>query len=272
VTLEEWNGEEPDPWVHAALKAIARVAGVGSGALLGHVAQEPTGALAAMAGEYIGTALERSVDKTMQFQVRQAGAMISYAAEEADRSPDDLIDAADDPVKLSHLSQTLSIAATTALDHKLRVLGSLLVQGLLNDDPTQVDEARLLTAAIEEIERPHLHALQLLETDQQEFFPQDDDAVRIQGTIHPWRFNLLARTVGVSESTLELLLGTLSRHNLIYGIDRYNQRTAPQMLWALTDPGRAVLERFRRAGAPAVVQSAPQHDERAPQHEGSDVE
>jgi hypothetical protein len=47
----------------------------------------------------------------------------------------------------------------TALDSKLKVLGWLLVQGLLNDDQAQVDEARLLTSAIEEIERLHLRVL-----------------------------------------------------------------------------------------------------------------
>jgi hypothetical protein len=93
VTLEQWQND-PDPQIRQALKVIARIVGVGGGAALGYLVHDSTGSVGAMAGEAIGTALERGVDRTMQFQVNQVGGMVSYAAEEARISADDLIDAA----------------------------------------------------------------------------------------------------------------------------------------------------------------------------------
>jgi hypothetical protein len=50
TTPEQWQDEEPDPWTRQALIAIARVAGVGSGALLRHLVHDSTGAVGAIAG------------------------------------------------------------------------------------------------------------------------------------------------------------------------------------------------------------------------------
>ncbi len=175
VTLEQWQ-DDPDPQICQVLKVIARIVGVGGGAALGYLVHDSTGTVGAMAGEAIGTALERGVDRTMQFQVNQVGKMVSYAAKEARLSADELIDAADDPFKLSLLSQALSAAASTALESKLKVLDRLLVQGLLNEDQAKVDEARLLTATIDEIERPHLRILNYITKPYNENHSEDERA------------------------------------------------------------------------------------------------
>lgn len=279
MTLEQWQ-DDPDPQTREALKAISRIVGVGGGAALGYLLHDSTGTVGAMAGEAIGTALERGVDRTMQFQVNQAGRMVSYAAEEARLSADELIDAADDPFRLSLLSQALSAAASTALESKLKVLGRLLVQGLLNEDQAKVDEARLLTAAIDEIERPHLRILNYITKPYDENHSEDERATADadlppEAEIPPdaWTLDRLKKELGANRSVVQVVVGTLSGRILIRNYaDTFGPPLPEVMQWTLTDPGKAVLQLFREAGEAAAGAPAPAHDERDPRHEGGDVE
>jgi hypothetical protein len=279
VTLEQWQ-DDPDPQILQALRIIARLVGVGGGAALGYLVYDSTGAVGAMTGEAFATALERGVDRTMKFQVNQAGKMVLYAAEEAQLSADELIDAAADPHRLNLLSQALSAAAATALESKLKVLGRLLVQGLLNDDQAQIDEARLLTAAIEEIERPHLRILNYIEKPYDQNH-RDDERANADADLPPeaeippdaWTLDRLRQELRSNRSVVQVIIGTLSGRTLIRNYaDTYGPPLPEVMQWTLTDPGKAVLQIFREAGEAAAGTPAMEQEERGPQERAGELE
>jgi hypothetical protein len=159
------------------------------------------------------------------------------------------------------------------LESKLKVLGQLLVDGLLHEDH-EVREARLLLTAIEEVEQPHLRVMHHLTTSYLEGLSEEErEAAKEKYGIDAWPFERLAQELGVSHSALELTVATLSGNNLVHGqADVFGMPTVPQMQWSLTEPGRAVLERFRRAGEEAAGSPMPEDDESARQDKGGDVE
>jgi hypothetical protein len=182
---------------------------------------------------------------------RRVAAMWQLAVEASEQSHEDLLKrVTTDPHRAQLFLSASQAAASTALETKLRVLGRLLADGLIHED-VEVDEARLLLSAIEGIERAHLRVLDCLSNRYHEHLgEQERAAAKEQGQPDAWPFDKLAEELGVSRSALELTVGTLAGNNLVHGgADTYGSSTSvPQMVWGLTAPGWAVLERFRSAG------------------------
>lgn len=100
--------------------------------------------------EYLAERRERSQ--------RNAGEVLDAAAREANREVSDLlerIEANDDLAVLA--AQVLDAAMRTAMEQKVRLLGRALGQAVADD--AMVDESILVTAALAELEPPHLRVL-----------------------------------------------------------------------------------------------------------------
>lgn len=237
-------------------EVMAAALGVGTGILTDTAGGVVVGAAA-------GPVLKATFEKVFGFRSQQVVRMLEFAEQAAGRELEALLrQATADPHRAQLLSAAARAAANTALESKLRVLGRLLVDGLLDEDQANVDEARLLTAAIEDIERLHLRVLERLTKNHSETVSNQQraaaDSASAPGYVNPnaphaWPFTRLADELGVSHSALELVIGTLSRTGLIVGTaDRVGTAPTPEMQWSLTDPGRAVLQLFREAGESAA--------------------
>ena len=264
------DGSESDQLAAEITAAVGAAAlGVGTAVLT-----NPAGGVMVSAAAV--PAIKAALDRVFGLRGRQVAAMCELAAQAAEESLDELLERVTaDRHRAQLLSAAVRAAANTALESKLKVLGRLLVQGLLNNQ-AEVDEARLLTFAIEEVERLHLRVLAQLTQSFRETL-SDEERTR---TDYPegeptdaWPFDRLAEELGVSRSTLEVVLGVLFGRGLVHGTaDAYGMPAPPQMEWSLTEPGRVVLEHFREAGEAAAGSPVPEHDQRAARNEGGDIE
>jgi hypothetical protein len=200
--------------------------------------------------------------------------MCELAAQAAGKSVDELLEQVTaDPDRAQLFSAAVRAAGNTALDSKLTVLGRLLVDGTLDDH--RVDEARLLTATIEDVERLHLRILNHLARNYSESLTDEErSTISVnEHAPHAWTFDKLAEELSVSAPVLEVAIGTLYGDNLVRGhAGGYGFPGVRERQWTLSDPGKVVLELFRAAGEAAAGLPAPEQGERATGGEDGDVE
>jgi hypothetical protein len=145
-------------------RALEVVAAVGS-AVLGLGAATVTDSAG---GVVIGAALNQPLKFGLEWlsglRGRQIAFMWDIAVRASEQSPEELLKrVTTDPHRAQLFWAASRAAANTALESKLKVLGQLLVDGLLHEDH-EIHEARLLLTAIEELEQPHLRVLHHLTT------------------------------------------------------------------------------------------------------------
>jgi hypothetical protein len=266
--MENPNARDSDQQAAEITAAVGAAAlGVGTAILT-----DPAGG--AIVGAATAPAIKATLDRVFGLRGRQVAAMVEIAVRAAGQTHDELLErVTTDRHRAQLFSAAVRAAANTALESKLTVLGQLLAEGLLHDEQA-VDEARLLTTTIEEVERLHLRILDHLTKDRGESLSEEEDetAGGVSALADRWPFDRLAEALGVTPSVLEIATGLLLGRGLIHGTgDTYGTPTSEQMAWRLTGPGKAVLELFRRAGETAAGQSAPEHDERAPRDDDGDI-
>jgi hypothetical protein len=235
----------------------AAVLGLGTGIMV-----DPVGGV--VVGAAAGPLLKATFERVFGFRSRQIVRMLGFAEQAAGRKLEELLkQVTADPDRAQLFSAAARAATNTALESKLRVLGQLLVDGLIHQDH-EVNEARLLLSAVEEVERTHLRVLDCLSNSYRERLSEQEQAAAAEkGEPDAWPFERLAEELDVSPSALELTIGTLSGNNLVHGsADVYGGNpSVPRMAWRLTAPGRAVLKRFQEAGESAAGVEASEHHE-----------
>jgi|SRR5215216_3069684 len=247
--MEDSTPRESDP-VAVELYAEVGAAALGVGTA---ILTDPMGGL--MVNAAAAPVIKATLERIFGLRGRQVAAMWEIAVRAAGQTHQELLEQVTaDPHRAQLFSAAVRAATDTALESKLEVLGQLLVQGLLHGDQA-VDEARLLTVAVGEIERLHLRVLDQLTKRDGEGLGEEERATA--GTEAPpgvrWPFDLLAQRLGVTPSALEIVIGALVGRGLIHGGgDVYGGTPPAQAEWMLTGPGRTVLEFFRRAGEAAA--------------------
>jgi hypothetical protein len=143
--------------VAAEITAAVGAAALGIGT---SILTDPAGG--AIVGAAAAPSIKATLDRIFGLRGRQVAAMVEIAVRASGQTYDELLErVANDPHRAQLFSAAVRAAANTALESKLTVLGQLLAKGLIHGEQ-KVDEARLLTATIEEIERLHLRILQSL--------------------------------------------------------------------------------------------------------------
>lgn len=144
--------EQPSIAVHAVAAAV----GTGVGTLLGG----PAGAMAGAALEpVLALALHRATGEIAEWRQASAAAVLDGAARRLGQSPDRLVDsAAHWPESAQLLAETLTAAARTLNEQKIRALSRALANGL-RDDEARPDEEQLVVSALAEVEAPHIKVL-----------------------------------------------------------------------------------------------------------------
>jgi hypothetical protein len=256
--MKDPTGGESDQ-VAAEITAAVGAAAIGIGTA---ILTDPAGG--AIVGAAAAPSIKATLDRIFGLRGRQVTAMVEIAVRVSGQTLDELLErVTTDPHRAQLFSAAVRAAANTALESKLTVLGQLLARGLIHGEQV-VDEARLLTSTIEEIERLHLRILDHLAKDRGDLLGEEEDetAGGVSAIADRWPFDRLAEALGVTPSVLEIATGLLLGRGLIHGTgDTYGTPTSEQMAWRLTGPGKAVLELFRRAGEAAAGQQTPEHDE-----------
>lgn len=139
-----------------AVDIVAAVASTGVGVLLGGT----PGAMAGAAMQpLLAQALQRAGTEIGLLRRQSAAHVLDDAARRLDRSPDDVVELATrSPEAAQLLAESLSAAARTANEQKVRALARALANGL-RDDEARPDEEQLIVAALGEVEAPHIKVL-----------------------------------------------------------------------------------------------------------------
>jgi DNA-binding MarR family transcriptional regulator len=257
--MEDSNTREGDQYAAEITAAVGAAAlGVGTAILT-----NPAGG--AIVSAAAAPTIKAALDRVLGLRGRQVAAMVDIAVRAAGQTHDELLQRVTaDPHRAQLFAAAVRAAANTALESKLKVLGRLLAQGLLDDGEDPAEEARLLISAIEDIERLHLRVLYHLENGYTARLNEEEPSTAFPEALptDAWPFEKLAEELTVNRSALEMLIGSLTGRNLIHGsADVYGVPEAGQMHWRLTDTGRAILERFREAGEAAASAPAPAHEQ-----------
>jgi DNA-binding transcriptional ArsR family regulator len=172
----------------------------------------------AMVGAAAITPMKAGLERLFGIRGRQITAMCEFAAQAAHQSVDELLEQVTaDPHRAQLFAAAVRAAGNTALESKLKVLGRLLVQDRLSDE--RVDEARLLTETIEDVERLHLRILDQLRKNYSESLTNEQRSTVYVNEHAPqaWTFDKLTEALGVSSSVLEVAIGSLYGNNLVVG-------------------------------------------------------
>lgn len=158
---DERRGAEPDQSKAPRLRdAAPEVAGAAVGAIIQHVlGDEVSGSLLA---PFIASTIRVGQARERLWWERTAAAL--GAASQTSAVPLDELEqrALSDPARTELFARVIAAAGRTPLEDKIPALGRVLAAGL--DPDGLVDEAFALTAALDDIEAPHLQVLMLLDS------------------------------------------------------------------------------------------------------------
>lgn len=105
-------------------------------------------------------------DERRQLRLARLDALADAAESESGESFEDLLARAHAGETQSDLAESiLQQAGDAASEWKMRALGRALARGLLADDDAEIDELRLMLAAMKDLEAPHVRVLQRLYSD-----------------------------------------------------------------------------------------------------------
>lgn len=210
-----------------------KMAAAGIGAYFGLVV--PGGA-GIVSGAVMGVALSPWVAKIRQEwsrdQQRNEKLLMESACEAANKTAEEVFTlAAESPKARMLFNKALSAASDTVWDYKVKTLGRAMAQGLLSSDDTIVGMAGMETAAIADMDEPHLCLLEFLvgyepawRPDQRDPSPIDDVPVYSHSIAYDrswhygrrmWSEESIYRHRPRLGSVLRSLFGTLERHGLI---------------------------------------------------------
>lgn len=239
------DGGKPERWQQAALDLLA-AAMVATGGAAGAVVAGPF-AGAAAAG------VPRAVETIMRWRLTAAGEAAHRAIEEVG-SFERLAQALQEDERLQVLVlHGLEAGARTSLAAKRRVLGLAIAQAV--SDRAQVDIAQLRIAALEDLDVPHVQALERLRRAAELAGPVADEAEREardkgQDVEQKRGAAVEAEVANAAESEHEPVLQGLLRHALVAEGTTY--RTADRVA-VVTRYGRALLDDLTQEGALADI-------------------
>jgi hypothetical protein len=173
-------------------------------------------------------------------------ALAESAEAEAGETFDVLLERArQDDTRSDLAEEVLQQAFDTAVEWKMRALGRALAQGLLADDEAEIDEVRLMLAAMKDLEAPHVRVLQRL-------YSEGD---RYNGIVDYQLASMFPNGLRV----LYALLKTLERHGLagqlasqtIDGGGPAGDGPDDPRRWAIWDFGILLIERLLYEGSRA---------------------
>lgn len=199
--------------------------------------------LAGLAAAGLLPFVDEAVRRWQARQARNVARALEVAVDSAAVPPEDLLRRlTGDPSRLALFGEALTAAATSAVDSKVRVLGRALASGALAEDEALVDEERLWTRILLDIEAPHLRIMDYL---------MRDDPREGRGRIIAQQPDL-ASVAGASYLMTGLLLTTLERHGLTKSRDGSSYpksyQLANETFWERGGLASSLMERFRDAG------------------------
>jgi hypothetical protein len=196
---------------------------------------------AGVAAPLVAVLVRLGVDARSSRQKR--GALVLHAAAEQVGGLDRLADiAAADDARLELTARVIEAAMRTTREQKIRALGRVLANGL--DGQATVDEAQILTTALDAIEAPHIQVLAELRKHADSHEEEVTPANRVDLLTLP-RATIVDRLPGHREiigAVLQVLAGQHLIEPVTSGMT-YQQWGAPDR-WAITDLGRACLARL----------------------------
>jgi hypothetical protein len=155
-----------------------------------------------------------------------------------------------DDTRMELTARTLEAAMRTTLEAKVRALGKVLAAGL--DGRATVDEAQVLTAALADIEAPHVQVLAELRTRADtNAAAAEADRQKPGELLTMSRDDILAKLPG-HRDVLDAVLRILEGHYLVVPVSlgmTFETWGGPGR-WGITDLGRSCLKRIEEAAEP----------------------
>jgi hypothetical protein len=146
----------PGPIEDAFVAGISSAAAAQAFSALGPVG----GVVAAAATPLITHGAGRVVERLHRAIAGRRHVVIAQSAEEAGISTDALLDlVTGDDEKLLIFGLAMNSAATTTLQHKIKLLANVLANVAKTGDRPTIDRERLLLGVVDRLEAPHLHVL-----------------------------------------------------------------------------------------------------------------
>lgn len=227
-----------------------------AGAAIGFTFGGPVGA-ASGALVPIMERLVRLSQKELSAQDSRSVAMWAIAARTAERSADELLDAAQGNEHLTQLGYTAAEAAERSrYPARIVALGRVLAAGIGATDDAELDHWQLMIDALAEVDRPHLVVLSRFANIE----GNDQSPVFARRTLSWVDVKALNPEYGRSISSL---LARLERLGLLHaetvatlaGDEGPGDEERVGAYWRLSDFGCKVLDELWRAGGSAVIES-----------------
>jgi hypothetical protein len=235
---------------HDALKVGAGAAAEAAAGLVALVTQTKVGPAGAVAiGAATAETLRHLAERAITFRDYQAGRTVEIAADEAHLALDELERRLfSDPNRLQLAAATLTAAANTALEAKIRTLGRALATGALATDDAQVDEQRFLVDTLADLEAPHIRVLHQLSIRHEGYGEARTADGRYQA--HGWSIDDLAVRLPGIAAVLRPVLNVLAGHALILdtGVGTLGYVAGQSGRWVLTDYGQRCLALLKERG------------------------
>lgn len=155
-SMEQGDQSDAEDPPSLAAQVAAAAAGSGVGLLIGG----PAGAVAGAAMlPLLAVALQRAGSEIGILRSRSAAAALDEASRRLGCNADQVVQlATQSPEAAQLLAETLTAAARTVNENKIRALARALANGL-RDDEARPDEQQLIVAALAEVEAPHIKVL-----------------------------------------------------------------------------------------------------------------
>ena len=205
-------------WSHASLEALGNIVGAAAGAAAGMAWIGPVGGvIGAAVPPYILAVLDTFGAKRLATRRENAARVLIGAAEELGTSVNGVLESANTPERERLAEIAVAAGANTDMLEKIAALGKTLARGLRAEDPAVFDEARLILAALADIEAPHLWLLDMFGIARNQGMPESEDG---QFTYSAWRFanysrGEIERAFPQYRIALDGLLTDLLRHGLV---------------------------------------------------------
>lgn len=251
------------PVVELLGQALAAVAGGHLAALA--VGPDPLAMAAGSAAAQVTVA--RAARAVLARRAAKVEEMCVHAAATAGMVPQQLVDdCLADPVALELLGFAMDAAAQAIAEQKLRVIGTLLAEGVLAEDRAQLDMTYQLLRIWRDLEAPHVAVLEHMGR----IDPRVPEAAGLEYQLGTYSIETLSRPdsdyhePGLPHLAdgMEALVAVLASHGLVEAgasEERWRQwvngavmdhfrRPPPTDELRVTRLGLAVLDRYRRAG------------------------
>lgn len=246
-----------------AKDAVTKAAAAGLGALVGATVAGPGGAvLGGAAGAMLEPVMRQVWDELASDSQASARQVLAEASSYSSKTPHEFADRIRQDEERRLLGGIAFAAGSrTRNKDKIRALGRALADGVLADDDARLDETRLILRAMDDLEAPHITALDLLvnyrpgtiwmgeQTQPPRRIENEPSAHGRPDTRSRWRVLELEFARPGYRGSIQSLLGTLQRHGLAVSeqdvkgvLDRYQKDAKTAALLSLTGTGEAKFD------------------------------